>query len=48
MKKIFKEYKVVAIIYLVLTIINVVWLVNYDRSDMKKQVKKTTDIVYKA
>ena len=48
MKKIFKEYKVVGIIYIVLTVVNVIWLVNYDRCDMKKHVKRTNDIVYKA
>lgn len=43
--KLFKGYKGVAIIYLVLTIINVVWVVNYEKQSSEKQVSATRDVV---
>lgn len=43
--KLFKGYKGVAIIYLVLTIINVVWVVNYEKPSSEKQVSTTRDVV---
>ena len=43
--KLFKGYKGVAIIYLVLTIINVVWVVNYEKQSSEKQVSAPRDVV---
>ena len=43
--KILKDYKGVALIYLVLTIINVIWIVNYDRPEDVEQVKNETKFV---
>lgn len=43
--KLFKGYKGVALIYLVLTIINVVWIVNYEKPSSEKQVSATSDVV---
>lgn len=43
--KFFKGYKGVALIYLVLTIINVVWIVNYEKPSSEKQVSATRDVV---
>lgn len=43
--KLFKGYKGVAIIYLVLTIINVVWVVNYEKPSSEKQVSAIRDVV---
>lgn len=43
--KLFKGYKGVAIIYLVLTIINVVWIVNYEKPSNEKQASSTRNVV---
>lgn len=43
--KLFKGYKGVALIYLVLTIINVVWVVNYEKPSIKKQVSNDRTVV---
>lgn len=43
--KFFKGYKGVALIYLVLTIINVVWVVNYEKPSSEKQVSAKRDVV---
>lgn len=43
--KLFKGYKGVALIYLALTIINVVWIVNYEKPSSEKQVSATMDVV---
>ena len=46
--KLFKEYKGVALIYLFITIVNVMWVVNYEKPDYIKQVNKEKDIVLNA
>ena len=43
--KILKDYKGVALIYLVLTIFNVVWLVSYEKPVDNNQVKSSNIIV---
>ena len=43
--KFLKGYKGVALFYLVLTIVNVIWIVNYDRPEEVKQVKNETKFV---
>ena len=43
--KFFKGYKGVALIYLVLTIINVVWIVNYEKPSSEKQESATRNVV---
>lgn len=49
MKKILKEYKYVGLIYIILTLVNVIWIVNSnDATNESKQVKTESNIVYKA
>lgn len=43
--KFLKDYKGVALIYLVLTIVNVIWIINYERPEEVKQVKNETKFV---
>lgn len=43
--KLFKGYKGVALIYLIITLINIIWLVNYEKPDEVKQVSKERNVV---
>lgn len=43
--KFFKGYKGVALIYLAVTLINVIWVVNYERPADIKQVSEKTNVV---
>ena len=44
--KIFKGYKIVAIVYLVVTLVNVVWICNYNNDrQVKETVKNDNEIV---
>lgn len=43
--KVLKDYKGVALIYLVLTIFNVIWLVSYEKPNDNSQVKNNSVIV---
>ena len=44
--KLFKGYKAVALVYLVITILNIIWVVSYNKpSDSIKQVSKEKNIV---
>ncbi len=36
--RLLKDYKKVAIIYILLTLINVIWIISYDRSKVIKHV----------
>lgn len=38
--KLLKEYKAVALIYLIITLVNVIWVINYDKPNEIKQVSK--------
>lgn len=46
--KLLKDYKGVALIYLIITLINVVWVVNYDKPNDIKQVSKERNVVLNA
>lgn len=46
--KLLKDYKGVAIIYLVITLVNVIWVVNYNRPDDMKQVNSERNVVLNA
>lgn len=46
--KLLKDYKGVALIYLVITLINVVWVVNYEKPNDVKQVNKERNVVLNA
>ena len=45
--RLLKDYKKVAIIYILLTLINVIWIVSYDRSETIKYVDSKKQIVLK-
>ena len=45
--RLIKDYKKVAIIYILLTLINVIWIVSYDRNDNVKQVSNDKKIALK-
>ena len=42
--KLFKDYKGVMLIYLVITIINVVWMVNYEKPNDNKRVQNENSV----
>lgn len=46
--KIFKGYKGVALIYLIVTLVNVIWVVNYEKPADAKQVSKERNVVLNA
>ena len=46
--KLFKGYKTVAVLYLIITVINIVWVVNYEKPNDIKQVNKQKDVVLNA
>ena len=46
--KLFKGYKAVAVLYLIITVINIVWVVNYEKPNDIKQVNKQKDVVLNA
>ncbi len=43
--KLLKDYKGVAIVYLVLTIFNVLWVINYDKPSENLEAKVNTEVV---
>lgn len=43
--KFLKDYKGVALIYIIITLVNVLWVVNYDRPNEVKQVQKERNVV---
>lgn len=43
--KLLKDYKGVALIYLVITLFNVIWVVNYEKPEDIKQVQKEKTVV---
>lgn len=43
--RIFKGYKGVALIYLIITIVNVIWVINYERPTDIKQASEKTNVV---
>ena len=44
--KLLKDYKRVAIIYLIITIINILFVVNYNKPNEAKQVSNERQVVY--
>ena len=44
--KLLKDYKGVALIYLVITLVNIIWVVNYEKPQDLKQVNKERNIVF--
>jgi len=46
--KLLKDYKGVALIYLVITIVNVIWVVNYNKPEDIKQVSNEKNVVFNA
>ncbi|MEE0699263.1 MAG: hypothetical protein U0M66_01545 [Bacilli bacterium] len=46
--KFLKDYKGVALIYIVITLVNVLWMVNYDKPGDVKQVQKERNVVMNA
>ena len=46
--KFLKGYKGVAIIYLVITLINIIWVVNYEKQNDVKQVSKERNVALNA
>ncbi len=46
--KLLKDYKGVALIYLVITLVNIIWVVNYEKPQDLKQVNKERNIVFNA
>ncbi len=46
--KFLKDYKGVAVIYLVITLINILWVINYEKPSDIKQVAKEKNIVLNA
>ena len=49
MMSFFKGYKAVLAVYVILSIIGVLWVINYDRPDLEKQVKRNNNqIIYNA
>jgi hypothetical protein len=43
--KLLKDYKGVALIYLIITLVNVVWVVNYDKPSEPNQVSNERNVV---
>ncbi|HIU39884.1 MAG TPA: hypothetical protein IAB68_01100 [Candidatus Aphodocola excrementigallinarum] len=47
--KLLKDYKGVALIYIVITLINVIWVVNYERpNDIISKVSNEKTVVFNA
>lgn len=46
--KLLKDYKGVALIYLIITLINVIWVVNYNKPEDIKQVSSERNVVLNA
>lgn len=46
--RLLKDYKGVAVIYIVLTLINIVWVVNYEKPVDNKRVSNEKNIVLNA
>lgn len=46
--KLLKDYKGVALIYLIITLFNVIWIINYEKPGDVKQVQKEKNIVMNA
>ena len=44
--KLLKDYKGVAIIYLIITVINILFVVNYNKPNEVKQVSNEKQVVY--
>lgn len=45
--RLLKDYKKVALIYILLTLINVIWVISYDRKDEVKHVSNERQIALK-
>lgn len=43
--KLLKDYKGVAIIYVVLTLVNVIWVIGYDKPNEPNQVSNERNVV---
>ncbi len=43
--KLLKDYKGVAIIYIIITLFNVIWVVNYEKTDDQKSAVKERNII---
>lgn len=43
--KILKDYKGVALIYLILTLVNAIWIIGYDKEETIKQVSNERNVV---
>ena len=46
--KLLKDYKGVAIIYIIITLFNVIWIVNYEKPGEQKRASKERNIVMNA
>lgn len=46
--KVLKDYKGVALIYIVLTLVNVIWVIGYDKQSEVKQVSNERNVVLNA
>lgn len=46
--KLLKDYKGVALIYIVLTLVNAIWIIGYERPSEVKQVSNERSIVLNA
>lgn len=46
--KLLKDYKMVAVVYLIITLVNVVWLVNYERPQTTSHVSNEKNVVLNA
>lgn len=46
--KLLKDYKGVAIIYIIITLFNVIWIVNYEKPGKQKRASKERNIVMNA
>ena len=44
--KLLKDYKGVALLYLVIILVNIIWVVNYEKPQDLKQVNKERNIVF--
>lgn len=45
--RLIKDYRKVAIIYILLTLVNVIWIISYDRNDEIKHVSSEKQIALK-
>lgn len=46
--KLLKDYKGVAIIYIIITLFNIIWVVNYEKPGEQKSASKERNIVMNA